>query len=247
MKKLVRIGLALLTVCLLALTLTAVYAPESFRRDLVMRFSLEEREPGIWCRPGLADADFNRWKALLEQGQAQAAPYCPQGIVPTVDIILADNGELKEQLAVGNPFAKSLFHRDEVLAMISPRGNNPDVIAHLLVHVAIKQELGEARFAELPIWFDEGVAAQADSRPFLSPAALAALPGLVQSFAPDSRPELERFLGKEGEEQLALAKRQLSQWQQSRIPGAEWALVRAFAAGGEFSKLYSDIGLATTD
>lgn len=247
MRKLMRVGLALLTVCLLALTLTALFAPESFRRDLVMRFSLEEREPGIWCRPDLSVVDFAAWMDVLEQGRQQAAPFCPQGIVPTADIIFADNGELKEKLAVGNPFAKSLFHRDEVLAMIGPRGNNPDVIAHLLVHVAIKEAVGEARFAKLPIWFDEGVAAQADSRPFLSPAALEALPGPVQSFAPDTQPELERFLGKEGEKQLALAKRQLSQWQQSRIPGAEWALLRAFAEGGEFLTLYSEIGAATTD
>jgi len=81
----------------------------------------------------------------------------------------------------------------------------------------------------------------------LSPAALDALPGAIPSFAPDSRPEREQFMGKEGEQQLALAKRQLAQWQQQRIPGAEWALIRAFAEGSEFTTLYSDIGVASAD
>lgn len=247
MKKVLRIGLALLTLCLLGLTLTAMYAPESFRRDLVMRFSLEEREPGVWCRPQMSTQDFSAWMAVLGQAKEQAAPWCPQGLVPKSDILFADTGEMKKQLAVGNPFAKSLFHRDQVLAIVGPRGNTKDVMAHLLVHVAVKQELGEERFDALPNWFDEGLAAQVDERLFLQQEALDALPLPDQPFAVDARPGAELFQGDEGEHQLALAKRQHRVWSRNRGPEASWALLRAFAAGEAFTPLYSATGEAAAD
>lgn len=50
--------------------------------------------------------------------------------------------------------------------IIGPKGQNPDVIAHELMHAEIANRVGYwRRLTQLPVWFDEGLAMQVDFRP----------------------------------------------------------------------------------
>ena len=50
--------------------------------------------------------------------------------------------------------------------IIGPKGQNPDVVAHELMHAEIANRVGYwRRLTQLPMWFDEGLAMQVDFRP----------------------------------------------------------------------------------
>ncbi|MGJ3699294.1 hypothetical protein [Variovorax sp. AFSI2.2] len=50
--------------------------------------------------------------------------------------------------------------------IIGPKGQTVDVVAHELMHQELRERVGSwGLFAEIPIWFNEGVAMQVDFRP----------------------------------------------------------------------------------
>jgi hypothetical protein len=65
-----------------------------------------------------------------------------------------------------NEYASTQFIGSKVCVMIGPRGQNPDVVAHELMHAEIADRVGGnwRRFTQLPVWFDEGLAMQVDFR-----------------------------------------------------------------------------------
>jgi len=233
-----RLGLLAIILGLLGFTAFAIDAPESFRRELIIRWELEELRPGLWCRAELPPAQCEELIQVLAAAQIRAAAFRGQALdMPRV--VYADSAALKAKLAVGNPFASSIFHLGKVLAVIGPRGADVDVVAHLLLHAEIKNLLGKKRFAELPSWFDEGIAAQVDRRPFLREEALATLPPPMEAFSPTARLGQQAFMGRNGEHQLAVAKRQLAAWLQNRPASAPWNLLQRMAAGEDFVALYT--------
>lgn len=65
-----------------------------------------------------------------------------------------------------NEYGSTQFIGSKVCVMVGPKGQNPDVVAHELMHAEIANRVGYwHRFTQLPIWFDEGLAMQVDFRP----------------------------------------------------------------------------------
>lgn len=65
-----------------------------------------------------------------------------------------------------NAYGTTQFIGSRACVMVGPQGQNVDVVAHELMHAEIHHRLGYlTRFLQLPIWFDEGVAMQLDTRP----------------------------------------------------------------------------------
>jgi hypothetical protein len=65
-----------------------------------------------------------------------------------------------------NEYASTQFFGSKVCVMIGPKGQNPDVVAHELMHAEISDRIGGnwRRVTQLPVWFDEGLAMQVDFR-----------------------------------------------------------------------------------
>lgn len=228
----------LLGILLLLFVGYAASDPAAFRRDLAMAWRMEVAEEGVFARKGLAAASRDKLLAELAHArEANAAFYGERRARPTV--ALADNASLKESLAVGNPFAATFFHRGEILAVVTPRGLNGEVMAHMLSHAEIKHRLGEEAFATLPAWFDEGLATLLDDRDFLSDttldAALAA--GTVVPPLADMAPR-EFFVGADGQDHLVLAKLEVRRWY--RLVGQDGMLrtLERVAAGEDLVTAY---------
>jgi hypothetical protein len=235
--RLPRLLLTLLILGLLAFTAAVLLAPEGFRREMLL-WRMEKLDEDLYARPDLPQDDRRELRAVLIDAIARAEAATGEPLT-LPRMVYADTPALKDSFAVGNPFANSVFHGDGVLAVIGPRGLSVDVIAHLLLHAEVKARLGEEAFALLPSWYDEGLCAQVDGRAFLDEAALAALPPPTRPFAAADRPGPELFQGREGETQLARAKRQHQAWMEGRKPHAGWRLLDRLAAGGDFTELYS--------
>ena len=64
-----------------------------------------------------------------------------------------------------NQYGSTHFIGHKVCVMIGPKGENIDVVSHELMHAEIGYRMGDwARFTQLPVWFDEGLAVQVDLR-----------------------------------------------------------------------------------
>ena len=212
--------------------------PTAFRRDWTLRLRMEQVEPGVYARPGQAVDLRSGLLAELRSAELATQQFFGSRLArPT--IALADAPALKEYLAVGNPFAATFFHRDGILAVVTPRGLNAEVMAHMLAHAEIKHRIGEAACARMPAWFDEGLSTLLDERPFLQDNALdakaAALKGMPDMHALTGR---EAFVGSEGEANLVLAKLEVRRWH--RIVGQDGVvgLLEALAGGAEFQAAY---------
>ncbi|MGB0952877.1 MAG: hypothetical protein ACPG31_06610 [Planctomycetota bacterium] len=232
---------ALLTgVGLLLFTLYAASDPAAFRRDLTMQWKMEAIEADVFARTDLPKAKRASLMEQLQQARAaNDAFYGTRRAAPT--IAFADNAALKESLAVGNPFAATFYHRDGILAVVTPRGLNGEVMAHMLSHAEIKERLGAEVFETLPAWFDEGLATLLDDRPFLADAALDAKEAEGVETPPfEVMAEREWFVGTDAEAHLVLAKLEVRRWY--RLVGQQGVvqLLDRLAAGEDFERAYRE-------
>jgi hypothetical protein len=64
-----------------------------------------------------------------------------------------------------NEYGSTSFIGSRACVMVGPKGRNPDVMAHELVHAELFDRVGAwARLTQIPVWFDEGLAMQVDYR-----------------------------------------------------------------------------------
>lgn len=223
------------------LLLFVVYAtsdPAAFRRDLTMQWKMEAIEADVFARADLPAAQRASLLQQLHQAQAaNASFYGERRAMPVV--AFADNAALKESLAVGNPFAATFYHRDGILAVVTPRGLNGEVMAHMLSHAEIKTRLGAEVFETLPAWFDEGLATLLDDRPFLADSALDAKEAEGVELPPfEVMAEREWFVGTDAEAHLVLAKLEVRRWYRIVGQAGVVQLLEEVAAGADFDGAY---------
>jgi hypothetical protein len=59
-----------------------------------------------------------------------------------------------------------MFFGSRSCVVIGPEGQNPEVVAHELMHAELADRVGSRRrITAIPVWFDEGIAMQVDFRP----------------------------------------------------------------------------------
>jgi len=236
-------ALLLASLALIGFTVFAFRDPVAFRRSFVMQLQMEEREPQIFFGTDLAEPQALAFLRNLGVAQKAADNFFGSRRAHPI-VAYADHKELKDRLAVGNPYASSYFHFSDILIVIAPRGNHPDVMAHAYAHAEVKQRLGEEVFAQLPAWFDEGLCTLLDQRKFLSDATLDAqeAEGIeIPSFA--TMEQADWFLGPEGESHLVFAKREVRRWY--RLVGQQGVLqlFERVAAGEDFLSVYHELEL----
>jgi len=101
-----------------------------------------------------------RERVITKYGETTSSPV----------IIVSSNDEtsrkyIKLTSIDGRPVPGTTYNmpwREYIL--LSPEGNNVDVMSHELVHAEIFHRLGYIKSRKLPIWFNEGVALQVDNR-----------------------------------------------------------------------------------
>ena len=87
------------------------------------------------------------------------------GTPQSIPIVVFFNGESAFWPFKLNEYGSTHFLGPRTCIMVGPKGQNPDVIAHELMHAEIANRVGFwGRFTRLPAWFDEGLAMQVDFR-----------------------------------------------------------------------------------
>ena len=84
-------------------------------------------------------------------------------IESTPEIIFLD-GEKVFGLFDYNQYGSTIVLPNKTCVLIGPKGANVDVISHELAHADIAKMLGYLKFYQLPIWINEGVVMQVDTR-----------------------------------------------------------------------------------
>lgn len=120
-----------------------------------------------------------------------------------------------------NAFGSTQFVGGRTCVLIGPRGTNTDVVAHELMHAELADRVGAwQRWWSIPVWFDEGVAMQLDTRPAYD----------LHSIAPTAEPRQVRDLNSAGAFfvaddraltlHYALAKAEVASWLAKVGPGS---------------------------
>jgi len=120
--------------------------------------------------------------------------------------------------------------------VVSPKGQNVDVLAHELVHAELATRLGYLDYAlTLPTWFDEGLAMQVDDRDEEIAQAIRegrALPPV------ESLQSIRDFSSGEVALNYAASQVEVARWlAEDGHPGAA-AFVRELGRSGDFETLY---------
>lgn len=236
-----KVLLLLASLALLSFALIALRDPVAFRRGFVMQMQMNEWQEGVFMRSDLSAEKSHAFLDDLALGKSAAMDFF-QTLKCEPLVAFADNKVLKERFAVGNPFASSFFHKSDILVVIAPRGNNPDVLAHALAHAEVKHRLGADVFSRLPAWFDEGLCTQLDHRAFLSPEVMDAQEAegvSIPSYLTMADPAW--FQGDDGEDHLVFAKREVRRWM--RLVGQEGvlSLLERVAEGEDFMTVYRSL------
>lgn len=168
--RLVRWGVvATLTLLAAAVAAVVVAFPSVVATTCPGCFGMEEVEPGIYTGP---DATAEQSRTLVGQvAEARARVEEFYGDRQSSPVVLAcfDAG-CYERIGGGRERGIAVLNR---AVMLSPRGLDVGILAHEMSHVELHRRLGGVR-AEVPQWFDEGLAVVAgDDRRYIAAAGSA--------------------------------------------------------------------------
>lgn len=159
-------------VVLLALAATAVFAaPGSTACLAVSALPLHRLADGLWADSASA-SDQQRYGALMSDARSRITAAF--GAPEAMPIVVFFNQPKGIGLFKLNSYGSAQFIGSRACLFIGPDGQSVDVVAHELMHSELHRRVGAwRRLAEIPTWFDEGVAMQVDerSRYDLSPQA----------------------------------------------------------------------------
>ena len=131
--------------------------PQVVHAVFVPYSDMELLEPGIYLDPTMSDADRRQFQADLTQARARVEHlFGGRQASPTV-IVCATN---EAQARFGKGSGLTYYTPVGNYIVLGPAGTNVDVLAHELTHAELRSRLK----SEVPVWFDEGLAATQDGR-----------------------------------------------------------------------------------
>jgi hypothetical protein len=162
-----RIVLTILAVVISFSVATFVYAAYAAPSDVVCMFvksaGLESLPDGTLVDPDSSASERAFFLKLQSQARARIEDGFGEPLSRPIIAFVRDS-RIFWPLKV-NDYGSAGSIGDSACVIIGPKGQNVDVVAHELMHQELHDRIGLWRmFAEVPVWFDEGVAMQVDWR-----------------------------------------------------------------------------------
>jgi len=230
------IGLALLVVTGIGLA-----HPVALRRGWLRVTDYRAVAPDVVVPRDLSSSAAVHLQGLLDAARQRAEAWWGR-LEARPTVWYADTTERKRALGFPNPYVSVPPEDRGGVLFVGPKGGEVDLLAHGLGHAEMLARFG-ALWRRLPAWFDEGVAAQVDHRPFLVAAPPPSRPPRVE----DLRALATRaaFRGPEGEAALTEARAAVSAWLAAAGgPAAVERLRRAMEDGASFEAAWNGLASA---
>ncbi|MEV0230576.1 hypothetical protein [Nonomuraea sp. NPDC050786] len=133
-------------------------------------YGLERLQPGVYAEPGLPQARRRQVSEVVEQANKRVRDFFG-GRVGSPDVLVCLSDDCYRRIGGGRERGIAVLNRS---VMLSPRGVDPVIASHELTHVELHARLDGA---EVPQWFDEGLAVLVSDDPrYLAPAGDRCLP-----------------------------------------------------------------------
>ncbi|MET8862821.1 hypothetical protein ABZW11_07670 [Nonomuraea sp. NPDC004580] len=147
-----------------AVALTAIAFPSVAATTCPGCYGLERLQAGVYAEPGLAPAERRHVAEVVEQANKRVRAFFG-GRASTPDILVCLSDDCYRRIGGGRERGIAVLNRS---VMLSPRGVDPVIASHELTHVELHARLDGA---EVPQWFDEGLAVLVSDDPrYLAPA-----------------------------------------------------------------------------
>lgn len=131
---------------------------------LVHARNFEALPDGTLVEPGASAQERAGFLELLSAAKARIETTFGAPRAAPIVVFLQDARSFRP-LAL-NAHGSTNFLGTRACVFVGPKGRNPDVVSHELMHAELFERVGAwRRFTEIPVWFDEGVAMQVDFRP----------------------------------------------------------------------------------
>lgn len=108
---------------------------------------------GLYAEDGLPDADRQQLIQLHRDAGRRVSDFYG-GRQSTPRVLVCRTARCYHRIGGGGERGVAVLNR---AVMLSPRGADPVIAAHELAHVELRERLGDRR-AQVPQWFDEGLA-----------------------------------------------------------------------------------------
>jgi hypothetical protein len=126
-------------------------------------YGLERLRPGLYVEPGLTAPQRQQVVDAVDEGRRRVATFY-DGLHSDPTFLACVSEACYARIGGGGERGVAVLNR---AVMLSPRGVDPVIAAHELAHVELHARLGGA---EVPQWFDEGLAVLvADDPRYLRP------------------------------------------------------------------------------
>ncbi|GAA3135048.1 hypothetical protein GCM10010466_27350 [Planomonospora alba] len=147
-----------------AVALTAVVFPSVAATVCPGCYGLERLRPGVYAEPGLSQPRRRQVIEVVERADERVRDFFG-GRKSSPDVLVCLSDECYRRIGGGRERGIAVLNRS---VMLSPRGVDPVIASHELTHVELHARLGGA---EVPQWFDEGLAVLVSDDPrHLAPA-----------------------------------------------------------------------------
>jgi hypothetical protein len=155
---------AVIGVLTAAVVVTAIAFPSVAATVCPGCYGLERLRPGVYAEPGLPQDRRRRVSEVVEQANKRVSDFFG-GRKSSPDLLVCLSDDCYRRIGGGRERGIAVLNR---AVMLSPRGVDPVIASHELTHVELHARLNGA---EVPQWFDEGLAVLVSDDPrYLAPA-----------------------------------------------------------------------------
>jgi hypothetical protein len=134
-----------------AVVLTTITFPSVAATTCPGCYGLERLQPGVYAESRLAPAERRHVAEVVEQANKRVGDFFG-GRASTPDILVCLSDDCYRRVGGGRERGIAVLNRS---VMLSPRGVDPVIASHELTHVELHARV---EGAEVPQWFDEGLA-----------------------------------------------------------------------------------------
>jgi hypothetical protein len=227
-------SIAATTLALLSVGL-AIYAHDVIACSLVGYSDFEQIGKNIYVAIDTSEEDRKQLLSLIGEAKRRVASKYIH-LVSTPVIIAARRMDSLKWFS-SNEYASTHFLPGQSYIVIGPKGHNTDVISHELVHSGVFEQVEYwVRSVHIPVWFNEGIAMQVDSRKKYD-----LLVEKDNSIALDSlRYSWQFFNGDDVEltNHYAVSKAEVKRWLSKAGDGSVQSLLKKVKSGADFDETY---------
>lgn len=213
----------------------AIYARDTIACSLVRYSDFVQIGENVYVAPDTSEEYRKQLFSLIEEAKSRVVST--YGHLESSPVIIAANSLESLKRFSSTEYAATHFLPGQAFIVIGPKGHNTDVISHELVHSGTFEQVGYwARTFHIPVWFEEGVAMQADYREqydlFVGKDPSVHLDGLWYRW--------QFFRGDDAEltSHYAVAKAEVQRWLSKAGDGSVQSLLKKVKSGADFDETY---------